>query len=185
MENKWYILYTKSGCEKKVSALLSKRKIVNYCPYNKIVRNLIDKDKIIKEPLFVSNVFVKASEIDIYKIKKSCQDIINFVYWIGKPAVVKDEEIENIKFFLEEYNDVKLERKDILLTDKIIPVKRPYIDIEGIISGIKNKYVYMEIQSLGYRLKAEYKISKVEVIKMEFEQNNIGITDDKHSFSWN
>ena len=97
MEKNWYVLYTKSGCEKKVSALLSKRKIVNYCPYNKIVRHLIDRDKIIKEPLFVSNVFVKASEIDIYKIKKSSQDIINFVYWIGKPAVVQDEEIENIK----------------------------------------------------------------------------------------
>ena len=96
-----------------------------------------------------------------------------------------DEEIDNIKFFLEEYNDVKVERKEISHIDKLIPVKRPFMDVDGLISGEKNKYVYMEIQSLGYRLKAELNMSHVEIIKMDFEQTHVGITDDKHSFSWN
>ena len=59
------------------------------------------------------------------------------------------------------------------------------MDLEGNLSGVKNKYVYMEIQSLGYVLKAEFKMSNVEVIKIDFEKYNIGISEEKHSFSWN
>ena len=185
MENQWYVLYTRAKCEKKVSALLSKRKIVNYCPYNKVNKHVFDRNKIINEPLFNSYVFVLASENDIIKIKRYTQDIINFVYWIGKPAVVKDEEIENIKIFLEEYSDVKIERKEIPINDGCINIRGPFMDLEGNLSGVKNKYVYMEIQSLGYVLKAEFKMSNVEVIKIDFEKYNIGISEEKHSFSWN
>ena len=71
MENNWYILYIKSNCEKKVSTMLSKRKIINYCPYNKIIKNLVDINKITKEPLFQSYVFVKASVDQIILLKKN------------------------------------------------------------------------------------------------------------------
>ena len=36
MKKNWYAVYTKSRCEKKVSASLTKKKIENYCPLNRV-----------------------------------------------------------------------------------------------------------------------------------------------------
>lgn len=45
MEKHWYVVYTKSNCEKKVSNILSKYNIDNYCPLNKIMRQWADEKK--------------------------------------------------------------------------------------------------------------------------------------------
>ena len=34
--------------------------------------------------------------------------VLNFVYWNGKPAIVKEEEIDTIRKFLNEYEDVEV-----------------------------------------------------------------------------
>lgn len=36
--------------------------------------------------------------------------IMNFVYWLGKPAVIKDLEIDMIRRFLNEHTNVSLEK---------------------------------------------------------------------------
>lgn len=185
MNNNWYVLYTKSDCEKKVSALLTKKKIDNYCPLNKKIKQLADRKKTVFVPLFNSFVFVNASEIEIIKIKKTNQDIVNFVYWLGKPVVIKEEEIENIKLFLEEYSDVKIEKTEINMNDMIKFVKGPYMDSQGKSSTLKNKYVCMDIQSLGYILKAECSSPSIEMIKLDFENTNNLKNQKSHSFSLN
>ncbi len=58
MQKNWYIVYTKSKCEKKVSALFSKRKIENYCPLNCKQTITFRKHKTFYEPLFDAYVFV-------------------------------------------------------------------------------------------------------------------------------
>ena len=67
MESNWNVLYTRSRCEKKVAALLSKRGIENYCPLNRVVRKWSDRHKLIYEPLFSSYVFVRPNAEDTYK----------------------------------------------------------------------------------------------------------------------
>ena len=95
---KWYAVYTRPRWEKKVSDILTRRKIENYCPLNKVVRQWSDRKKVLHEPLFTSYVFVRISEPELNSLKQTV-GVINLVYWLGKPAVIRDPEVEMIKRF--------------------------------------------------------------------------------------
>ncbi|MEO7049924.1 MAG: transcription termination/antitermination NusG family protein, partial [Ferruginibacter sp.] len=92
MKKTWYAVYTKSRCEKKVASLLAKKKVEHYCPLNRVVKQWSDRRKLVFEPLFTSYVFVKATDAEMATIRQT-NDVINFVYWLGRPAVIKDTEI--------------------------------------------------------------------------------------------
>jgi hypothetical protein len=53
-ETKWYAVYTRPRWEKKVAEILTDKKIENYCPLNKVVRQWSDRKKIVHEPLFTT-----------------------------------------------------------------------------------------------------------------------------------
>src|SRR5688500_10904022 len=105
MEKRWYAVYTRPRWEKKVAAALSKSEIENYCPLNKVERRWSDRKKIIEEPLFTSYVFVRASLKEQTVIRET-DGIVNFVYWLGRPAVIRNEEIDLIKRFLNQHKNV-------------------------------------------------------------------------------
>lgn len=162
-EKKWYAVYTRARWEKKVAELLTKRKVDVFCPLNKVMRQWADRKKMILEPLFTSYVFVHASEADYLTIKQT-EGIINFVYWLGSPAVIKDEEIYAIKDFLSEHADVKLEKVDINVSDKVRITDGLLVHREGDVLEVKSKSVKIYLPSLGYAMTAEVSKSKVELI---------------------
>ena len=170
MNHNWYVLYTRSRCEKKVASLLSKRAIENYCPLNRVVKKWADRHKLVYEPLFSSYVFVKAYPTDVYRIKEVTTDIVNFVYWLGKPAIIMDAEINNIKDFLNGYSNVTIERKDIRLNDRVKILKGPLMDREGDITAIENNKVKLFLPSLGYIMMAEVEMNNIEIIKQPIYQ---------------
>ena len=63
-EKKWFVVYTKSRCEKKVADLLTKKGIENYCPLNRVQKQWSDRKKIILAPLFTSYVFVRIRPVN-------------------------------------------------------------------------------------------------------------------------
>src|SRR5450432_3293314 len=107
MERNWYAVYTKSHCEKKVAALLSKKEIKNYYPLNRIVDFQYNRKRTAYQPLLSTMVFVYITDKQMDIIKKT-NFVINFVYWLGKPAVIKNDEIMNMQYFTTEYSNVKL-----------------------------------------------------------------------------
>ena len=82
IENKsWFVLYTRSRCEKKVAGILSKKNYENYCPLNRQYKQWADRKKWIHEPLFPSYVFIKASEIEINDKKYKWDEIFDALYY--------------------------------------------------------------------------------------------------------
>ncbi len=69
MQKNWYIIYTKPKCEKKIVAILSKKKIENFFPVNCKRVNYLRKSKLLYEPLFNSYVFANISESEMAKLK--------------------------------------------------------------------------------------------------------------------
>src|SRR5580698_5536039 len=104
---KWYVIYTKPRWEKKVYSRLREKGLESYCPLNKVRKKWSDRLKIVEEPLFKSYVFIHISEEDIPQVRM-VNGVLNFVYWLGKPAIVRTTEIESIKKFLNEYDDVEV-----------------------------------------------------------------------------
>src|SRR5665647_2847675 len=107
MQKNWYILYTKAKCEKKVAASLTKRKIENFCPVNRKEITEFRRKKTLVEPLFSSYVFVYIDESEINQVKQ-LNHVVNLVYWKGEPAIIQNEEIEEIKEFVTHHQNLSL-----------------------------------------------------------------------------
>jgi len=112
---KWYAIYTRQGRERKVAESLTRKKIENYCPLNRIARPWGDPKKLIHEPLFPSNIFVQTHETKFSDLLHS-DGVISLLCWLGEPAVISSAEIESIRTFLSEYPKVRLEKVGIRVT---------------------------------------------------------------------
>lgn len=171
-ESKWYAVYTKPRWEKKVADLLTRKQIENYCPLNKVQRQWSDRKKIVMEPLFQSYVFVKISG-DASAAVRDTNGVLNFVYWLHKPAVIRDEEIELIKRMLNECHHVKLEKFVVNLNDRVRVTGGPLMLREGNVLEVKNKTVKVSLPSLGYTLVAEVAKANIEKVAVLRDENAV------------
>ena len=160
MTRKWLAVYTRPRWEKKVDQLLKEKGTESYCPLNKVRRKWSDRMKVVEEPLFKSYVFVKISEADRTQVRMT-PGIINFVYWEGKPAVIKEKEIATIRRFLDEYENVEVQPMDIKVDQRVKITTGPLMEQEGKVLALRHKTVKVAIDSLGYILVAYIDRSKL------------------------
>ena len=162
-EKKWYVVYTRPRWEKKVSSLLTKKSVSNYCPLNRVIRQWADRKKTVHEPLFTSYVFIHACEAEHLTIKQT-DGVLDFVYWLGKPAVIRNEEMDTLKSFLDDNYNVRLEKIKVNINDKVRIMSGPLMLREGEVLEVKNKTVKVFLPSLGYAMVAEVRTAEVEII---------------------
>lgn len=153
MSKKWLAVYTRPRWEKKVNQLLGEKGFESYCPLNKVKRKWSDRIKVVEEPLFKSYVFVKVSEADRTEVRMT-SGAINFVYWNGKPAVIKEKEINAIRRFLNEHEYVEARPMDVKLNQRVRIVNGSLMDQEGKVLELRHKTAKIAIDSLGYILVA-------------------------------
>ena len=160
---KWYVVYTRQGREKKVAEILSRKRFESYCPFNKVMRPWSDARKLIPEPLFPSQVFVRICESD-FKYLTHVDGVINFLYWLGKPAVICDTEVETIRGFLREYPTVKLEKFAINMDNSVTVSEDMPADSVDYIPRIADKKAKINLPSLGYSIVADASTPNNEII---------------------
>src|SRR4249919_3531093 len=149
----WFAVYTKPRWEKKVYHLLSEKGLEAYCPLNKVTRKWSDRMKTVEEPLFKSYVFVRVTEDEKTSVRMT-NGIVNFVYWLGKPAMVKDREIEVIRKFLNEYENVMAEPLNLQPDSKVLVRQGIFMDKEATVIKVQGNKVRVVIESIGYSLVA-------------------------------
>ena len=161
---KWYAVYTHAKWEKKVAALLTRKNIENYCPLNRVMRQWSDRKKIIYEPLFTCYVFARVSEKEHASVLQT-DGVLNYVSWQGKPAVIRDAEIDLIKNFLLEHINVRLEKLEIGVNDTVRIKCGLFMEQQGRVIEVFDKTLRVSLPSLGYVMLAEIPKSHVEVVK--------------------
>lgn len=159
----WYAVYTRPKCEKKVADLLTRKKIEAYCPLTTVIKHWSDRKKSVQEPLFNSYVFVHIQTKDQVLIKQT-SGIINLVYWLGQPAVINNEEIDTIKEFLHQYENVKLEKANVNCNDRVRITSGPLKHMEGDVLEVRHKTIKVYLPTLGYQLVAEIDKSNIEIL---------------------
>jgi transcriptional antiterminator NusG len=165
----WYVLYTKTGCEKKVSNSLTRKNIVNYYP---VKRQWNSRKKMGLEPLFSSYVFIHVAENELSTIRLT-EGVINFGYWLGKPAIIRDEEIEVMKRVMNEYTNVNLEKIPFNVNGTVRVIGSPLSEQKShnvLGDGSIGKVV---LPSLGYMMVAELEKVNVEVLNSAKKSFNI------------
>jgi transcription antitermination factor NusG len=160
----WYVIYTKPRWEKKVYSLLIDKEIEAYCPLNRVRRKWSDRIKWVVEPLFKSYVFVKVTEENLSGVRL-INGVVNFVYWLGRPAVVKNKEIETIRKFLNDYTEVWAEPITLQKDAKVIIRRGAFMDKEAKVVKVVNNKVRVLIESIGFSLVAVVARSNVEVVE--------------------
>jgi transcription antitermination factor NusG len=161
---KWLAVYTRPRWEKKVNQLLADKGVERYCPLNKVRRKWSDRMKVVEEPLFKSYVFVKVNDEDRTDVRMT-PGIINFVYWEGRPAVIKEKEITAIKKFLDEYENVEVKPLEVKVNQRVKITTGPLMDQEGQVLEVINKKAKVAIDSLGYVLVASVEKTKLISLK--------------------
>jgi transcription antitermination factor NusG len=150
---KWLAVYTKPRWEKKVHQQLLLRGFESYCPLNKVRKKWTDRIKTVEEPLFRSYLFVRISEEEQTAVRM-VNGVVNFLYWQGKPAVVRDKEIELIRRFLNEHESVLAEPLELKPDQKVRIYSGVLMDKEATVLKVKGRQVEVVIESLGFRLVA-------------------------------
>lgn len=132
-------------------ALLTGKKLESYCPLNKVTKKWSDRVKTVEEPLFKSYVFVHINEEEQSKVRMTA-GVMNFVYWLGKPAVIPAREIETIRKFLNEYENVIAEPLQLKKDARVTIKQGLFMDHEAKILKIEGNRVKVVIESIGYTL---------------------------------
>ncbi len=159
----WYAIYTKPRWEKKVAKLLDRQGVENYCPLNKVTRQWSDRKKIILEPVFKSYVFVRVEESKKWDLRK-VNGVLNFVYWLGKPAPIKDEEIQTIRKFLNEFSYVEVAELNLQVNNPVKIKSGVLMDYHGILIELNGNKAKVKIESMGIQLSAQFEKSNLEIL---------------------
>lgn len=154
---KWYVVYTKPRWEKKVAERLNEIGVIAYCPLISKKSQWSDRKKIVQIPLFNSYIFVQISEKDRNHIF-DVAGVIRYLFWLGKPAIVKDKEIKLIQNWLSDPKIFQLSINKWKIGDKITLDSGPFISQEAIIQDIKHNQYVLILEALGCVLKVEKSI---------------------------
>ena len=113
----WKVLYVKPRNEKKVATLLENLGVTVYCPLVTEVRQWSDRKKKVQVPLLNSYVFVQIEEKE-RELVFQVPGVVRYLFWLQKPAIVRDSEIQLMKDWLTGEN-VKAEVEQLQPGDKM------------------------------------------------------------------
>jgi transcription antitermination factor NusG len=152
----WYVVYTKPKWEKKVAEKLQQIGIECYCPLITQVKQWSDRKKKVEVPLFNSYVFVQLHEKDRNSVFQIA-GIVRYLFWLGKPAIVRDEEIDIIKKNLKASNVSEISVTPMQVGDRIKLDSGAFSNQDAIVQEVSNTHYILVLESLGCVLKIKYK----------------------------
>jgi len=151
---KWYALYTNPRTEKKVDIELKNRGFESYLPLQITMKQWSDRKKKVEIPLFNSYIFVRTELKKNYYSILEIQGIVKFVKFGKEINPIRDEQIEQIKLLLSNFDDIEINNEKIDVKDEVEIIAGPLTGFKGIaIENQGNKNFAIEIEQLGCFMK--------------------------------
>lgn len=147
----WYAIYTNARQEKKVAAKLQQFGIEVYCPLIIQVKKWSDRKKKVEIPLLSSYVFVNL-EPKNRELVFQVSGVVRYLYWLGKPALIRDEEIVLMKNWLQG-TITTFEVTSIHPGDKYEIPSGPFKGQYGIVSEVEKNSLTLVLEQLGVKIK--------------------------------
>ena len=167
-ESKWYAIYTRPRSEKKVHELLIQNGFSSYLPLMTTIRQWSDRKKKVQLPLISSYVFVKTKENDLKNILP-INGVVRVLKHLGKPAIIKEYEIENLRILLEDTDNITYIRDTHLKKgDSIIVEKGVFKGLIAECIKLNGKHrVIVRIEALGDIIQVNIPLSYVKKNKSD------------------
>ncbi|WP_432714741.1 UpxY family transcription antiterminator [Pedobacter sp.] len=163
-QRNWFVIYTRPRWEKKVNQLLQMQGINSYCPVRTVKSKWADRIKTIELPLFNSYVFVHISPKEELKVRLTL-GVLNFVYYMGKPAQIRPSVIDSIKDFLQIFPEAEVVSIQGMEVGDKVKIKEGIMQQkEGHIIKLQGKDVLVVIDSLNCALITKVLSSNLDLI---------------------
>ena len=159
----WYVLYTMPRNEKKVAQRLSEAGYIVYCPLQKVRRQWSDRTKVVEEPLFKSYLFIQIEDSRRDEVF-SFPGTVRYLFWMHRPAQVRQVEINTIQKWLGEYNHEDIDISDILPGDFVRITSGPFTGEEVVLLDKTNKKAVVQLKELGLQLSLSLSNSDLSAI---------------------
>lgn len=159
----WHVLYTKSRCEKAVAEKLALSGIEVFCPLLKRKKLWSDRWKWVEEPLFRSYCFVRLEDGERDRVFQS-GGVVRYLYYCGKPAVVRDEELELLKNWLNEYSHDSIQSSAFQVHDKVFLKSGALMDQKAEVLSKSGNYIMLFLETLGMQIKVDLRKNIIEKI---------------------
>ncbi|MGW8122575.1 UpxY family transcription antiterminator [Roseivirga echinicomitans] len=159
----WTAFYTKPRNEKKAAERLTSKGFEVYCPTRTVLKQWSDRKKKVTEPVFTSYIFAKVDETSRLEILKDTS-IVSNVRWLGKPAIIQEKEITEIKSFLEDFPRSELAHGDFQAGNKVQIDSGALSGQSGVIRRTQGNKAFLIIASLGLELYAEISLNHLKKV---------------------
>ena len=161
----WYVIYTKSRYEKAVADKLALFGIEVYCPLLKRKKLWSDRWKWVEEPLFRSYCFVQLEDKDRDTIF-SVPGVVRYVYHCGKPAILREKEMDLLKSWLMQYDHESIHSEALNVSDRIRIRTGALMDKEAEVLESKGNYALLLLEDLGLQVKVDLRKNIVEKLQV-------------------
>ena len=164
-KKKWFALYTKPKHEFKASLQLESKGIDFYLPVITRLKQWSDRKKKITEPLLRGYIFIFADEKE-RNISLEQFSVVRCIFDNGRPAVIPEWQIDNLKRFLSKDEDI-IVHSGIVPGANIKILDGPFAGVIGVINNeLKGKTIAVNIDLLNRSVLARLsKDTGFEVIK--------------------
>ncbi len=152
-QTNWYAIYTKPRAEKKVFERLSQRGYNVYLPLTTSIRQWSDRKKKVVVPLISGYVFINIDKEFLFETLK-IQGTLGTLRYLGKPAIIRNYEIENIKILMNDAGQLcELESISFEKGEQVEVIRGPFTGLRGQSVNIQGKHrIVIEIEAIGSRL---------------------------------
>jgi transcription antitermination factor NusG len=159
LTREWNVVYTTARSEKLVYERLLEENISAYLPLYTTIRVWKDRKKKVELPLFNSYVFVFVNRKEHYTVTQ-IPGVVRFVYYLKKPAVVRQKEINAIKRFLNKTEGMSIK---VQKGDTVEIASGPMEGVYGKVMRVGKDKIILQIEQLNLSLTAE--VSKGQLRK--------------------
>ncbi|MBU3928152.1 MAG: UpxY family transcription antiterminator [Bacteroidetes bacterium] len=161
----WYAIYVKSRSEKKVAIELDAAGIDYYLPIIRVLKTWSDRKKWIEEPLFKSYIFVNIDQSEFYKAI-NIPNSVRYISFEGKAVVIPPQQIEAIKYFLEEINPPQVDEMEMKKGMKVEIILGNLTGLKGELIELNGKErVKIRIDVVNKSITLQIPKNKLKVIK--------------------
>ena len=146
--SKWHVLYTKPRHEIKALERLAQNGFEVYCPMKTTLKQWSDRKKKVSEPLLPSYIFIKTTEKNRPQPLKD-PSVLNYIFWLGKPAIVRDSEIDTLKGIVSRDKVQEFEVRKLKIGSEIVINKGLIKSKNAVVKTVSNNHVTAELKELG------------------------------------
>lgn len=162
----WHAIYVHSRAEKKVHSELSRKGIESFLPLQRRLRQWSDRKKWVEMPLISGYVFVHITRADYDQVLQ-IENVMQYVRFEGKAAVIRDQDIETLKRMLGQQEvEVEITRDELLPGMLVEIITGPMMGLKGeLVSFRGNNKVALRILPLGFTILVESPATNLAVVK--------------------